>query len=245
MISSFFGGVVPVSVCNGGMSGEKSGKNSEMSIKILLVDDHRIVREGLRSLLERETDFTVVAEAGDGREAVRLAGELFPDVVLMDISMPNMNGIEATRRIVVEYPDVRVLVLSMHSDRRYVVEALNAGAQGFFLKDVAGEDLVGTIRTVAVNDSRSCPKMNGLLVRDSMRSSADPCLAASSSLSPREREVLQLLAEGKNTKEMAFALDVSIKTVETHRQQIMKKLDIRSIAALTKYAIREGLTTLD
>lgn len=214
-----------------------------MKIKVLLADDHTIVRQGLRSLLEKEDDIMVVAEAEDGTEAVRLTGEFLPDVVIMDICMPNMNGIEATRRILVEYSTVRVLVLSTHSDRRYVVEAFNAGAHGYFLKNVATEDFVTSIRTVVNGNPASSLGVNGLLIKSGIQQHEGSQLTQS--LSSREREVLQLIAEGKNTKEIAFTLSVSGKTVETHRQQIMKKLNIRSIAVLTKYAIREGFTTLE
>lgn len=216
-----------------------------MSIKVLIADDHKIVRDGLRSLLEREPDINIVAEADNGRMAVQIAHELLPDVVLMDMSMPEMNGIEATRRIAAEMPGIRVIALSMHSNRHFVVEALNAGAKGYLLKDCAFEDLAVTIRTVTAKDDQPRQKMAGIVISDHSLQSQEPPPLAGALLSSREREVLQLIAEGKNTKAIAFTLEVSIKTVETHRQNIMGKLNLHSIAELTKYAIREGLTTVD
>jgi DNA-binding NarL/FixJ family response regulator len=216
-----------------------------MAISILLADDHMIVREGMRSLLEREADMEVVAVADNGRMALQLARELRPDVVVMDIAMPEMNGIEATRRLLNETHGIRVLILSMHSARRFVVETLAAGAKGYLLKDCASEELVRGIRTVAADETYLSPKVADIIVRDYMKrlpESQQPDLAI---LSSREGEVLQLIAEGLNTKEIAFTLGVSAKTVETHRQQIMKKLNLYSIAELTRYAIREGLTPLD
>jgi DNA-binding NarL/FixJ family response regulator len=216
-----------------------------MKIRVLLADDHNIVREGLMSLLEKEPDIEVVAMADNGRTAVQLAGELKPDVAVLDIAMPEMNGIEATRRISDDDPGIKVLALSMHSARRFVTEALSAGAKGYLLKDCAAEELVRAIRTVAGNETYLSPKVAGLIVKDYLKHTPDSSPSAESSLTNREREVLQLIAEGECTKEIAFKLSVSIKTVETHRQQIMKKLNLHSVAELTRYAIREGLTPLD
>ncbi len=216
-----------------------------MHIKVLLADDHKLVLAGLRSLLEKEPGISVVAEAGNGRQAVQLAGKLLPEVVVMDISMPDMNGIEAIRRVAAECPSVRALALSMHSDRRIVVEALQAGAKGYLLKDAAADELVTAIRTLAAGEIYICSEMTKIVLKDYLQRSAGTVSAAISPISPREREVLQLVAEGKNTKEIAFTLGVSVKTVETHRQQIMKKLNLFSVAELTKYAIREGLTSLE
>jgi len=216
-----------------------------MTIRVLLADDHNIVREGLRSLLEKEPDIDIVAMADNGRTAVQLAGELRPDVAVLDIAMPEMNGIEATRRISRDDPEIKVLALSMHSARRFVTEALSAGAKGYLLKDCAAEELVRAIRTVAGNETYLSPKVAGLIVKDYLKHSPETTLSDNSCLTNREREVLQLIAEGESTKEIAFKISVSIKTVETHRQQIMKKLNLHSVAELTRYAIREGLTPLE
>jgi DNA-binding NarL/FixJ family response regulator len=203
------------------------------------------VREGLRSLLEKEPDIDIVAMADNGRTAVQLAAELKPDVAVLDIAMPEMNGIEATRRISRDDPQVKVLALSMHSARRFVTEALSAGAKGYLLKDCAAEELVRAIRTVAANETYLSPKVAGLIIKDYLKHSPETRLSDNSCLTNREREILQLIAEGESTKETAFKIGVSIKTVETHRQQIMKKLNLHSVAELTRYAIREGLTPLD
>lgn len=216
-----------------------------MSIRVLIVDDHKIMREGLRSLLEREDDLEVVGEADTGRQAIQSVRDAAPDLVLMDLTMPEMNGIEATRRIIGEFPEVRVLALSMHSDRRFIEEALAAGAQGFLLKDCAFDELIGAIREVVADRFYLSPRIAGVVVKDYLGKRGRPEPSPTVRLTPREREVLQLVAEGKNTKEVAFALNVSVKTVETQRTQIMKKLKMSSVAELTKYAIREGLTTLD
>lgn len=216
-----------------------------MSIKIVLADDHKIMREGLKALLERQEDIQVVAEAENGLEAVRLAQKLKPDLVIMDIGMPGLNGIEATRQIVNEVPDVKVVALSMHSDRRYVIEMLKVGASGYLLKDSASEELTSAIRTVAARQPYLSPKITDVVIKDYLSTLSKGEATAFTVLTAREREVLQLIAEGKTTKQIAMALHVSVKTVETHRQQMMEKLNIRSVAELTKYAIREGLTSLE
>jgi len=216
-----------------------------MSVRILLVDDHQIIREGLRALVEKEPDMTVVAEADEGRAAVGMAHELSPDVVVMDVAMPGLNGIEATRQIRQESQGVSVIALSIHADRQYVARMFEAGAAGYLLKDCAFEELATAIRTVCDNRIYLSPKIAGTVVEDYLRRlgmSEDP---AFSPLSPREREVLQLLAEGYGTKQIAARLHLSAKTVETHRSRIMSKLSIRSVAELTKYAIRAGLTSLE
>jgi len=216
-------------------------REGQMKIKVIIVDDHQMVREGLRSLLVGEKDMEVIAEAGDGWEGVRLAEKLAPDVVIMDIAMPELNGIEATRQILARTTGVRVMVLSMHSDKRFVERTLKAGASGYLLKDCAFEELVRAIRTVMAGQIYLSPGIASLVVREYLENGLDspPVLSA------REREVLQLITEGKSTREISLLLHISIKTVETHRQQIMKKLHLRTVAELTKYAIREGLTTLD
>lgn len=215
-----------------------------MPVRIVIADDHRIVREGLRHLLEKRTDFTVVGEASDGESAVRLARELKPDIVIVDISMPGLNGIEATRRILAERPDIRVLALSMHSDRRFVIETLKAGASGYLLKDSAFDELARAIEVVMARGAFLSPAITEMVVRDYVAQSGCEDAAAFSVLTPREREVLQLMAEGEPTRAIAAHLAVSVKTVETYRQQIMEKLDLHSVAELTKYAVREGLTEL-
>jgi DNA-binding NarL/FixJ family response regulator len=212
-----------------------------MEVKIIIADDHQVVREGLCSLLLREQDLQVVAEAGNGWDSVRLAEKFSPDLVIMDIAMPELNGIEATRHILVKAPAVKVLVLSMHSDRRFVERTLKAGAAGYLLKDCAFEELVRAIRTVLAGGIYLSAGIANIVVQDYIGLSTAPA----SPLTPREHEVLQLLTEGKSTKEIASRLYIGIKTVETHRQQIMKKLHLHTVAELTKYAIREGLTSLD
>lgn len=216
-----------------------------MTIKVLFADDHKIVRDGLNALLEKEADMEVVAVADDGRKAVQSARDLLPHVVVMDIGMPGLNGIEATRCITAENPSVRVLVLSMHSARRYVLDALSAGAKGYILKDCAAEELARAIRAVAANETYLSTKVADIIVKDYMKSCADTEPDAVQRLSKREREVLQLIAEGHTTKEIAYLFSLSIKTVETHRQQLMKKLDLQTVAGLTRFAIREGLSPLE
>ena len=216
-----------------------------MSIRVFLADDHQIVREGLRTLLEKQPNMEVVGEAKTGREAVQLVKELLPEVVVMDISMPDLNGVEATRQIIAKTPSIKVIALSMHSDKRFVVEMLKAGASGYLLKDSASEELIRAVQTVAVNRTYLSPKIADLVIKDYIRLSPKVQFSVFSLLTPRERQVLQLLSEGKTTKGIGFDLQVSVKTVETYRQQIMDKLNIHNIAELTKYAIREGLTSLE
>ena len=215
-----------------------------MSIRVLLADDHNMIRQGLRALLEKETGLRVVAEAQDGREAMKLAAELRPDVVVMDVAMPNLNGIEATRSIVEEQPGTRVLSLSMHSDKRFVREMFAAGASGYLLKDSAFQELAQAIRTLADDRTYVSPGVAGAVIQDFVGNRTDADSSVFSLLTARQREVLQLTAEGKSTKDIAAQLQVSVKTVESHRQKIMAKLDVHSIAELTKYAVREGLTSI-
>ena len=216
-----------------------------MKLRLLLADDHGMFREGLRALIEKQTDLEVVGEAANGREAVRLARDLKPTVVVMDVSMPDLGGVEATRRILKRSPKVKVIALSMHSDRRFVVEMLRAGAQGYLLKDCAYDELVRAIRTVAGGRVYLSPRIAGVVLEDCVRRAAPEAAAPAPALTAREREVLQLLAEGHGTKQIARRLHVSTKTIDTHRHNIMSKLDIHSVAELTKYAVREGLTTLE
>ncbi len=216
-----------------------------MSITILLADDHRIFRAGLRPLLAAQADLTVVAEADDGLAALALAREKLPDLAVLDITMPGMNGLEVTRHLAREAPSVRVIILSMHSDRRYVLEALRAGARGYLLKDAGFEDLLVAVRTVAAGRLHLGASVGEQVIRDYLSLAGDRQDGVFSVLTGREREVLQLLAEGLATKEIADRLSLSAKTIETHRKAVMDKLEIHSIAELTKYAIREGLTPLD
>jgi DNA-binding NarL/FixJ family response regulator len=215
-----------------------------MKIKVLLADDHVMMRGGLRMVLEQNAELTVVGEAEDGRETVRLAKKLSPDVVVMDIAMPDMNGIEATRQIISERPGAKIIALSMHSERHFVSEMLKAGAMAYLLKQCAVDELLIAIKTVLKNQTYLSPCISGVVVDHFVRNASKSESTAFSHLSDREREVLQLMAEGKTTKEIAFQLHLSIKTIETHRMKVMEKLDIHTVAELTKYAIREGLTSL-
>jgi DNA-binding NarL/FixJ family response regulator len=216
----------------------------DMGIRIILADDFEIIREGLRALIEKQPGMTVIAEAGDGRTAVQLATKLLPDLIVMDISMPDLNGIEATRQILEKSAGSKVIALSVHCDRRFVLEMLNAGASGYLLKDCAFKELIHAIHTVAANNTYLSPRITDIVLKDYVLRIPKDEFSSSSLLTPREREVLQLLAEGRRTKEIAHLLRVSVKTVETYRQQLMAKLSLHSIAELTKFAIREGLTSL-
>jgi two-component system response regulator NreC len=215
-----------------------------MPVRILIADDHKIFREGLRTLLQNRGDIEVIGEADNGRTVVALAAELRPDVIIMDVAMPDLNGIEATRQISGGSLATKVLALSMHSDSRFVTRMLQAGAQGYLLKDCAFEELALAIDTIVGDGVYLSPGVTGVVVRDYVHHLAEGD-AGIAALSPREREVLQLVAEGLTTKDIAAKLHISVKTVETHRKQIMDKLEIRSVAELTKYAVREGLTSLD
>lgn len=215
-----------------------------MRTSILLVDDHIIFREGLRSLLEKSDSIVVVGEAGDGIEAVRLTGELKPDLVIMDLTMPLMNGIDATREITKKYPDTRVLVLSMESSRFFVVEALKAGASGYLLKDTAFSELSDAINIVSRGETYLPRKIATLLVREFLQCIPEDMTLVYQNLTNREREILQLIADGKSIKEIAHFLGNSHKTVENQRQAIMQKLQLFSIAELTKFAVRHGLSPL-
>ena len=215
-----------------------------MTVKILIADDHKILREGLKSLLEKQPGFAVVAESEDGISAIDGVKKHKPDIAILDIGMPDLNGIEVTRKIRSETTATKVIALSMHADRRFVMGVLEAGAKGYLLKDSAFAELVTAVTAVAKGKTYLSPSIAETVVRSSLEKSDREEQGSSVLLSGREREILQLVAEGKSTKEIAFKLFVSTKTVETHRKQIMDKLNIRTVAGLTKYAIREGLTSL-
>ena len=214
-------------------------------MKILLADDHKLIREGLRLLLEKLGRITIVGEADNGISAVRLARDLKPDLVLMDIAMPDLNGIEATRRIRTEAPGVKVIALSMHMDKRFVRHMFAAGASGYVLKESAFEEVSIAIKAVAMGRLYISPKITDQVLAEYIKQLTKPSAGEESPLSGREREVLQMLAEGKSSRKIAERLHVSVTTVDTHRKHIMDKLGFRSIAELTKYAVREGLTPLD
>jgi len=214
-----------------------------MSIRIILADDHTIVRHGLSKLLQQEKDMEVIAQAKDGHTTVELVKEMLPDIVVMDIGMPDLNGIDATRQIISESPKVKVIGLSMHSGRRFVAEMLKAGASGYLLKDCEVEELTVAIKAVMAGKTYISPAVANVVVENYVRHPSEKGGSVFSALSEREREVLQLMAEGKTTKQIAKRLHISPKTVEGHRIRIMSKLNIDSIAKLTKYAIQEGLTS--
>ena len=211
-------------------------------IRILLGDDHTLVRQGFRKILEGRLDWEVVAEASDGRDAVRQAAAVEPDVAVLDIGMPLLNGIEATRQITRRHPDIRVLILSMHSDEAYIIQALKAGARGYLLKDSADVELIRGIAAVAAGKSYFSPAVSKIMLDDYVRRMAEKGIVDRfESLSEREREVFQLIAEGHSNKEIADLLFVSPATVETHRAHVLQKLDVHNTAELVLYAVRRGV----
>lgn len=213
-----------------------------MAVRVLIVDDHKIMLDAISAYLDKQPDMEVVGFAENGRESLRLTEELLPDVVLMDLMLPELNGIEATRQIASRFPEVKVLVLSGHLDKRVLVEALKAGAKGITMKSFSsGNELITAIRTVAANEKFFSQPITDVIVSDFINQQVDDIQCGQALLSPREREILQLIAEGKNAKEIAFVLELSFKTVNAHRQNIMKKLRLGSIAELTRFAIHEGI----
>jgi two-component system, NarL family, response regulator NreC len=217
-----------------------------MSIKILVVDDHKITRDGLSALIDKQPDMEVVGEASNGREAIELARDMSPDVIIMDISMPDLNGIDATSQILAESPKCKIIALSMYSDSRYVKGMLKAGVSGYLVKSCAFDELVKAITVVAVNQAYLSPGIADMVMKDYVEALKIDRTAPipESPLSIREREVLQLIAEGVSSDQIASRLHVSIKTVSTHRRNIMEKLNINNIADLIKFALREGLTSI-
>lgn len=217
---------------------------SDKTIKVVLADDHMIVRDGLRSLLERQPDMEVVAEADNGRTALKHVKELSPDVVIMDIGMRELNGIDATRQIVKMSPGVKVLALSMYSDKRFIKGMLKAGASGYMLKDSAFKELIVAIRVIVEDKIYISPSVASIVMDDYLERSSEGDGSIRSLLTSRELEVLQLLAEGRSTKQIASSLRLSTKTIESHRVRVMQKTGVNNIADLTKYAIREGIISL-
>ncbi len=215
-----------------------------MNTRILLADDHVMIREGLRLLINREDDMDVIGEAEDGREVLRLVPKVNPDIIIMDVEMPNLNGSETTRQVVANYPNIDVIALSAHTDCRYIAEMLKAGAKGYLLKHSASDELLQAIHLVSRGKTYLSPEIAGTVTAD-YRRQVVPSDSPFAKLSSRESEVLQMLSEGKSRKEIASELCLSIKTVATHVEHIREKLDLHSVAELTKYAIREGVTSVE
>lgn len=212
-----------------------------MNIRIVLADDHKMILAALRSMLEKESDIVVVGEASDGAALLELVAQTAPDVAVVDIGMPGMNGIEATRSLLARRPRLKVIALSAYSDKRFVLEMLNAGAKGYLIKASAGDELPRAIRAIVQGQTYLCPEVAGTMV-DALRGKTPLTSSAPVKLGRREREVLALIAEGKSSSEIAAQMRIATGTVEVHRRNIMQKLDLHSVAELTKYAIREGLT---
>ena len=216
-----------------------------MKIKILLTDDHKILRNGMRSMIDKEPDLEVVGEAENGITAVQMACDLNPDVVIMDIALPGINGVDATREILSKAPEIKVLALSTYSEKQFIFAMLKAGALGYLVKDCAFEELVSAVRSVVENKIYIAPKVLNIVVKEYLNHKSEELPKDDIQLTPRERDVLRLITKGRNTKEVASELYVSAKTIETHRQNIMNKLGIHNVAELTLYAVQIGLITLD
>jgi DNA-binding NarL/FixJ family response regulator len=216
-------------------------------IRVLLADDHTLVRAGIRALLESLPEIEIVAEASDGRQALELLLAVQPDVALLDISMPSLNGLEVAARVATTSPRTRLVILSMHGDPAHVAQALRAGVAGYLLKDAAVDELPVLLRAVTRGETYLSPGISKQVVAGFLQRSqgGEPGSPADDRLTPRQREILQLIAEGKSSKEIAHLLDISLKTVETHRAQIMDRLDIRDVAGLVRYAVRTGLVSSD
>jgi DNA-binding NarL/FixJ family response regulator len=214
-------------------------------VRILLVDDHQLLIDGLRAILERRPHFEIVGVAKDGYQAAELSRQLDPDVVIMDISMPKLNGIDASARILRDQPHIKIIILSMHADQHFVQESLRVGVRGYILKESAASEVIEAVHSVGRGELFFSKSIRMQVMEDYIRSIREEPCSETSPLSAREREVLQILAEGNSTKEISSILNVSVKTVESHRKQIMNKLGLHSIAELTKYAIRHGLTSLE
>jgi DNA-binding NarL/FixJ family response regulator len=226
------------------LAGDKV-EDKAMSIRIVLCDDHQIIREGLRSLLEKQKDMAVVGEGTNGHDAIRLASESNPNVIVLDVSMPDLNGIGAAQRLHESHPNLKILALSMHSDKHFVTGMLEAGASGYMLKDCAFSELVNAIRTLMGGGLYISPRIAGNVLKEFALRVNPSRKMDRVDLSDREKEILQLIAEGHSTKKISSILHISVKTVETHRQHIMQKIGDHNVASLTKYAIREGLTSLE
>ena len=217
-----------------------------MNIRVLLADDHAVVRDGLRLILQAQTDITVVGEAGDGREAVNQVLKLKPDIVIMDIAMPGLNGIEATHQIRQLLPSAKVIILSMHSSTEHISRALKAGARGFVLKESAGKEIVKAVQTVHLGQRYLCDKIEERVIDEYIRQQETPPIKSPlERLSSREREILQLVVEGKSNKEIALVLHLSPKSIETYRSRLIRKLGIRDIPGLVKFAIQQGIISLE
>jgi len=214
-----------------------------MATKVLLVDDHKIMREGISALLRRYSEFEVVGQAADGRQALEMASQLKPDIIIMDVGMPNLNGVDATKQLLSMNPDLKIMALSTHSDGAVVAKMIKAGAKGYILKESAFEELIEGLNTLQDDRTFLCNKISKVVFSEYVGMVTNSKVINGDGLTGLEREVLQLVAEGHTTKEIAEILNLSTKTIDSHREHIMQKLGIRNIAGLTKYAIREGMTT--